>query len=74
MRKISIDGRSNGMNEIETIFCKLLKCDRSRLYLDQKNLLLDPKKLNRLEKILEKGSAVSLCSIWSAMWSLWACG
>ena len=42
------------MNEIETIFCKLLKCKRSRLYLDPRSLTLDPRQVNRLEGILKK--------------------
>ncbi|MFH0877176.1 MAG: peptide chain release factor N(5)-glutamine methyltransferase [Candidatus Omnitrophota bacterium] len=42
------------MNEIESIFCKLLHCDRSRLYLDQKNLFLDNGKFHRLQQILRK--------------------
>jgi release factor glutamine methyltransferase len=42
------------MNEIETIFCKLLKCRRSRLYLDPRRLTLNPRQVNRLEGILKK--------------------
>ena len=42
------------MNEIETILIKLLKCDRQSLYLDKDRSLLDSKKFNRLEHILQK--------------------
>ncbi len=42
------------MNEIETIFCKLLKCERSSLYLDRHRSLLNLKQYNSLEAILKK--------------------
>lgn len=42
------------MNEIETIFCKLFKCGRSRLYLDPRHLTLNSRQFNRLEGILKK--------------------
>ena len=42
------------MNEIETILTKLLKCDRQALYLEKNRSLLDLKKFNRLEHILQK--------------------
>ncbi len=41
------------MNEIETIFCKLLKCGRGDLYLDKARSPLGVKQLNRLEAILK---------------------
>ncbi|HQP92131.1 MAG TPA: peptide chain release factor N(5)-glutamine methyltransferase [Candidatus Omnitrophota bacterium] len=42
------------MNEIETIFCKIFKCDRSGLYLNRRRSALSSKELNRLENILKK--------------------
>ncbi len=42
------------MNEIETILTKLLKCDRSQLYLDKDRLTLGARRFNRLEQILKK--------------------
>ncbi len=42
------------MNEIEAIFCKLLNCDRSSLYLDEHLSLLEPGQCDRLEAILKK--------------------
>lgn len=42
------------MNELESIFCKLLNCDRSSLYLNSKRPALSISQLNRLEKILKK--------------------
>jgi len=42
------------MNEIETILCKLLHCDRSTLYLDRSRLALSKRQMNRLEDILKK--------------------
>lgn len=42
------------MNEIETIFCQLLGCDRSSLYLDRHRSFLDAKQYGKFEKILKK--------------------
>ena len=41
------------MNEIEAIFCKLMKCKRSSLYLDGQKPPLAPGQYNRLNKILK---------------------
>ncbi|MEK7849953.1 MAG: peptide chain release factor N(5)-glutamine methyltransferase [Candidatus Omnitrophota bacterium] len=41
------------MNEIEAIFCKLMKCGRSSLYLDGQKPPLSPGQYNRLNKILK---------------------
>jgi len=42
------------MNEIETIFCKLFKCDRSSLYLDKESSPLNSSHYHRLEELLRK--------------------
>jgi len=42
------------VNEIEAIFCKLLKCGRSSLYLDRHSPPLEPGQYNRLTKILKQ--------------------
>jgi release factor glutamine methyltransferase len=42
------------MNEIETIFCKLLKCDRASLYLDEHKTALKPEQYRRLEQLLAR--------------------
>ncbi len=42
------------MNEIETIFCKLLRCDRSSLYLDEHKTVLKPGQCRRLEHLLAR--------------------
>ncbi|PIY84026.1 MAG: peptide chain release factor N(5)-glutamine methyltransferase [Candidatus Omnitrophica bacterium CG_4_10_14_0_2_um_filter_44_9] len=41
------------MTEIEAIFCKLMKCGRSSLYLDRDNPPLAPGQYDRLTKILK---------------------
>jgi len=41
------------MNEIEAIFCKLMKCGRSNLYLDSRKPPLAQGQYNRLNKILK---------------------
>jgi release factor glutamine methyltransferase len=42
------------MNEIESIFCKLLNCDRASLYMDKHKSFLTPQKAHDLESILRK--------------------
>lgn len=42
------------MNEIETIFCKLLDCDRSSLYLDEHKTVLKPEQYRRLQHLLAR--------------------
>lgn len=42
------------MNEIETVLCKLYKCDRSGLYLGRGESALSARQWNRLENILSK--------------------
>ncbi|MBI5873920.1 MAG: peptide chain release factor N(5)-glutamine methyltransferase [Candidatus Omnitrophica bacterium] len=42
------------MNEIETILCKVLKCDRGGLYLERGRSVLSNRQFNRLEKILTR--------------------
>lgn len=42
------------MNEIEAIFCQLLGCDRSSLYLESRRSFLDAKQYGKFEKILKK--------------------
>jgi len=42
------------MNEIEALFCKLLNCDRSSLYLDKHRSLLDEKHFQKLQLLLKK--------------------
>jgi release factor glutamine methyltransferase len=42
------------MDEIETILCKLYKCDRSGLYLGRGESALSARQLSRLENILSK--------------------
>ncbi|MFH1691346.1 MAG: peptide chain release factor N(5)-glutamine methyltransferase [Candidatus Omnitrophota bacterium] len=42
------------MKELETILCKLLRCDRGNLYLDQDSRPLTTYQLNRLSCILKK--------------------
>jgi release factor glutamine methyltransferase len=42
------------MNEIETILCKVLRCDRSALYLERRRRPLSPGQTGRLEKALRE--------------------
>src|SRR5512135_1759100 len=42
------------MNEIESIFCKLLRCDRTSLYMDRHKSFLTLREARALENILKK--------------------